>query len=83
MRASDIGKPNRSRMEEKLDLLPSTQKVSARWDVDENIGIMCCTKCGGDVLLRYLNGTFHYSQFRSPYCPHCGEKMENGETVVD
>ena len=48
-----------------------------KWELDKNRGLICCTNCGGERPLKYLdNGTFHKQSFLSPYCPHCGAQMD-------
>ena len=83
MRINDVGRPGKNSIEQKIGLLPKNKKMSAKWEMDKNKKLRCCTMCGGVVPLRYFNGFFQYREFMSPYCPHCGEKMENGEKAVD
>jgi hypothetical protein len=61
-----------------IDKAPSVDPVKhAKWELDRNRGIICCTNCGGEKPLKYLdNGTFHIQSFPSPYCPYCGAKMD-------
>ena len=82
MKVNDIGKNSKNHIAEKLELLPKDvnveREVPARWEVDRERGWICCTRCHGEMTLIYINGTFHKERFKSPYCPHCGAKMENG-----
>lgn len=62
---------------EYLDKFPTIEPVKrGKWELDKNRGLVCCTNCGGEKPLKYLdNGTFHKQSFLSPYCPYCGAKM--------
>ena len=77
LKVNEIGQ-GRSSIEQKMDLLPKAKEVPARWEVDRERGWIYCTRCHGEMTLIYINGTFHKERFKSPYCPHCGAKMENG-----
>lgn len=83
MKVNDIGKTSKSRIAEKIsyfthDDIVVGKELPAKWEVDRERGWICCTRCHGEMTLIYINGTFHKERFKSPYCPHCGAKMENG-----
>ena len=66
---------------ETIDAQPTIEPVKrGKWELDKNRGVICCTNCGGEKPLKYLdNGTFHKQSFLSPYCPHCSAKMDGDD----
>ena len=55
----------------------AVEVVHGRWFMRG--GIFRCSECDSKALLKLdsnVGGCREYTHFRSPYCPHCGAKMD-------
>jgi len=52
---------------------------TATWIYDSFYDMTICSKCHEGATCIIDENTGDYTDWKSPYCPHCGAKMTNAE----